>query len=228
MTSYTPTSRMISAIIAIMLCFPVLSNAAVGKKQQFVDHKVKKLEASATGIDPQVLELGVRAYYNADKAGLVKNEKLTIIDYSLDSTEKRMWVFNLKDNSVDYHAHVAHGINSGGNESTKFSNVDGSKESSLGTFVTAETYQGKNGLSLKLDGLDKGLNDNARSRYIVVHGANYVTSSVFPQLGRLGRSWGCPAVSTRISGSLINDIKGGSVMFAYYPEKSLLQSSYLA
>lgn len=85
----------------------------------------------------------------------------------------------------------------------------------------------KNGLSLKLDGLDKGLNDNARSRYIVIHGAKYADPAVIPSLGRLGRSWGCPAISFSISEKLINEIKDGSVMFSYYPEKALLRSSYL-
>lgn len=217
---------MISAIITIMLCFPVLSNAA-NQEKSFVDNTVKKLERHAPSIDPKVLELGVKAYYNADQEGLVKNKELTIVDYSIDSTEKRMWVFNLKDDTLAYNIYVTHGVNSGGRQSTHFSNKDGSKESSLGTFVTAETYYGKHGLSLKIDGLDKGLNDHARSRYIVVHGADYADPSVIPKLGRLGVSWGCLAVSPKLSDSLIKKISDGSVIFAYYPESDLLHSSYL-
>ncbi len=227
MTSSKLTLRMISTIITIMLCFPLLSNAAGNQEKRFVDLTVKTLEKQAPTIDEKVLELGVKAYYNAEKEGLVKNKTLTIVDYSLASTEKRMWVFNLKKDSLSYNTHVAHGVNSGGEKSTHFSNTDGSKESSIGTFITAETYHGKNGLSLKLDGLDKGLNDNARSRYIVIHGAKYADPSVIPSLGRLGRSWGCPAISFNISEGLINEIKDGSVMFSYYPEKDLLRSSYL-
>lgn len=113
------------------------------KKKRFVDLTVKTLEKQAPTIDSTVLELGVKAYYNAEKEGLVKNETLTIVDYSLASTEKRMWVFNLKKYSLSYYTHVTHGVNSGGQNSTSFSNKDGSKESSIGTFVTAETYHGK-------------------------------------------------------------------------------------
>lgn len=227
MTASNLTSRMIATIITIVLCFPILTNAAGNQEQKFVDKTVKVLAKRAPTLNPEVLELGVRAYYNANKAGLVKNQALTIVDYSLDSTEKRMWVFNLKTNTLSYNTHVAHGVNSGGKQSTSFSNVNGSKQSSIGTFVTAETYQGKNGLSLKLDGLDKGLNDNARSRYIVIHGAKYADPSVISSSGQLGRSWGCPAVSFNISSKLINEIKDGSVMFAYYPHNDLLKSSYL-
>jgi hypothetical protein len=136
-----------------------------------------------------------------------------------------MWVIDLKKQKVLYNMHVSHGKNSGEVRSTKFSNVSGSHASSLGVFVTGETYTGKNGYSLRIDGLEKGVNDKARARAIVVHGADYATAAFVKRYGYLGRSHACPAIPQEISRPVINTIKNGSLIFAYYPDRSWLRSS---
>ncbi|MFY0675308.1 MAG: murein L,D-transpeptidase catalytic domain family protein [Bacteroidia bacterium] len=147
----------------------------------------------------------------------VKNNSIiVIIDFSLASTKERFFVIDLENKKLLYHALVAHGRNTGENMAKHFSNTSESKKSSLGLFVTAETYNGKHGYSLKLDGLDKGVNDNARERLIVIHGADYVTHKFASQQGRLGRSWGCPALPPALTKEIINTIKGGYPLFAYY------------
>lgn len=145
-----------------------------------------------------------------------KNSLLVIIDFRLPSTQERFYVIDLKNKKLLYHTLVAHGKNTGENMAKNFSNESGSKKSSLGLFLTAETYTGKHGYSLKLDGLDKGINDNARERLIVIHGADYVTPEYAKQQGRLGRSWGCPALPPTLTKEIINTIKGGYPLFAYY------------
>ena len=183
--------------------------------------------ASAAGaLDASVLELAMSAAACAVRAGdVIAPETLTVIDYSRPSTQKRLWVVDLATREVIYEELVAHGQGSGGNLATAFSNTPDSHQSSLGLFVTAESYVGKNGYSLRLDGLDRGFNDRARERAIVMHGAPYVTSELARTQGRLGRSWGCPAVSDAVARSLIDVVKGGNLVFAYYPDKRFLQSS---
>jgi hypothetical protein len=162
------------------------------------------------------------------KAGMLSEPKtLTVIDYSLPSTERRLWVLDLSDGNTLYHELVAHGQGSGGNIPTDFSNLSGSHQSSLGLFVTAETYVGSNGYSLRLDGLDAGFNDRARERAIVMHGAPYVSESVASTQGRLGRSWGCPALGEHVAREVIERIKGGNLVFAYYPDRAWLNGSPL-
>lgn len=156
-----------------------------------------------------------------------KRDVLTLIDFSRPSTEERLFVFDLKRRKLLFSSVVAHGRNSGGNYATSFSNEYGSYKSSLGFYLTGETYQGKNGYSLTLDGLEKGINDRARERAIVVHGAAYADPSVAARGGRLGRSFGCPAVPQKLSRSLIDAIKGGSVMYIYAPVPEYMAHSPL-
>lgn len=146
-----------------------------------------------------------------------KNRKkpvLTIIDYSKPSTEKRFYVVDLKKKKLIFHTYVSHGVNSGMKTATKFSNIVNSRKTSLGTFLTDTTYYGSNGYSLRLDGLTSGVNDKARERYIVVHGAKYANPSFIERNGYLGRSWGCPALPEKLSRQIIDTIKGGSVIYA--------------
>ena len=167
-----------------------------------------------------IRKMAIRAYH---KVKNVKNKKLIIIDFRLPKDEQRLWVFDMTKNRIIHHTYVAHGVNSGLRYPKKFSNVRGSLKSSLGVALTAETYYGKHGLSLKLDGLEEGFNSNMRQRYVVIHGAKYVREN-----GRVGRSWGCPAVSMERYEEIINDIKGGAVLFSYYPdEKYLRESKYI-
>ncbi|HYE88570.1 MAG TPA: murein L,D-transpeptidase catalytic domain family protein [Vicinamibacterales bacterium] len=184
-------------------------------------------DASAIGnIEMDVFELALGAATCAVKTGAVKNpETLTVIDYSKPSTEKRLWVFDLKSRELVYEELVAHGQGSGANHATEFSNVPDTHQTSLGLFVTDTTYVGKNGYSLRLDGLDRGFNDRARERAIVMHGAPYVSDAFVRSTGRLGRSWGCPAVSAAVARQLIDRVKGGGLVFAYYPDPEWLKAS---
>ena len=177
--------------------------------------------AEAAGLRSGVLELALRAHARARNEGRTASDLLTVIDYSLPSRERRLWVLDLATGAVLEHELVAHGNGSGGDLATTFSNVSGSNQTSLGTFVTGATYQGKHGLSLRLHGLDAGLNDQAHSRAIVVHGADYVNPGIVSTLGRLGRSQGCPALSTAASARIIQRIQGGTVIFSYYPTPAL-------
>jgi hypothetical protein len=150
---------------------------------------------------------------------------LTVIDYSKPSTAKRMWVFDARSHELLYEELVAHGQGSGDNFANLFSNEPETHRSSVGLFVTGETYTGKNGYSLRLDGLDAGFNDHARARDIVIHGAPYVSNGFAAAHGRLGRSWGCPALDAAIAHQLIDRIKGGGLVFAYYPDQKWLKTS---
>lgn len=177
-------------------------------------------------IETDVFDLALGAASCAVKSGAVKNPgTLTVIDYSRPSSERRLWVYDLKTRELLYEELVAHGQGSGANMATQFSNTDESHQTSLGLFVTADTYVGKNGYSLRLDGLDKGVNDRARDRAIVMHGAPYVSEAFVKTTGRLGRSWGCPAISELVARKMIDTVKGGGLVFAYYPDSQWLKSS---
>ena len=149
--------------------------------------------------------------------GVATRPLLTVVDYGLPSTQPRLWVFDLDARRLLYRELVAHGRNTGDDLASAFSNDEGSLQTSLGSFVTGQSYTGRNGYSMRLRGLDQGRNDHAESRAIVVHGASYVDPDVARKLGRLGRSWGCPAVRPAIAHELIDQIKDGSVFFAWHP-----------
>lgn len=177
-------------------------------------------------IAPSIFDLALGATACAERAGAVTAPgTLTVIDYSRPSTDKRLWVFDLNRRELLYEELVSHGSGSGDNLATRFSNEPDSRQSSLGLFVTADTYVGKNGYSLRLDGLEPGVNDRARERAIVMHGAPYVHQELSRTLGRLGRSWGCPAVRSAVAKAIIDRIKGGGLVFAYAPNQPWLESS---
>jgi hypothetical protein len=173
-----------------------------------------------SGINPKVLNLALKAQQKAKNMGIPRKQYLTVIDYSLPSTARRLWVLDMARGKVIHHVHVAHGSGTGDNHAKHFSDSHGSHKSSLGLFLTGSTYQGKHGTSLTLHGLEKGFNGNAASRAIVMHPAGYVKDVG----GRLGRSWGCPAISYA-NASIIQTIKEGSLIFAYYPDNKWLSSS---
>jgi hypothetical protein len=177
-------------------------------------------------IDTDVFDLALGAASCAVKSGAVERPRtLTVIDYSKPSSQKRLWVYDLSTHELIYEELVAHGQGSGANVATEFSNTPDSHQTSLGLFVTEETYVGRNGYSLRLDGLDKGMNDRARERAIVMHGAPYVSPAFVKSNGRLGRSHGCPAVSDVVARELIDRVKGGGLVFAYYPDAEWLKTS---
>jgi hypothetical protein len=159
-------------------------------------------------------------FYALKEKGLIHKDILTVIDFSMSSTKKRLWVIDLSTNTILYNSLVSHGMNSGGEYAKNFSNAPSSNKSSLGFYTTGETYMGKHGLSLKLDGQERGINSNARSRAVVMHGASYANPSILRSQGYLGRSQGCPAIPEALKKEIIKTIKGKSCIFIYHPSRS--------
>jgi hypothetical protein len=182
--------------------------------------------AGVSGISPKVLHLAVSAVGCAVASGDIdKPRTLTVIDYSLPSVEPRLWVFDVATGELLFKELVAHGRNTGENMATRFSDALNSHQSSIGLFVTGDTYVGSNGYSLRLDGLEPGFNSRARERAIVMHGAPYVNDSLGATQGRIGRSWGCPALREAIARNVIDTVRGGGVVFSYYPDQKWLETS---
>jgi len=173
----------------------------------------------------EILGLALRAYDCARSARLVAGRLLTVIDYTLPSTARRLWVIDVTAGRVLLNELVAHGSGSGENYAAAFSNEPGSRQSSLGLFRTEDTYLGEHGESLRLSGLEPGINDRAMARAIVMHGAPYVSSAVIAARGQLGRSWGCLALEPGVDRRVIEQIKGGTALFAYYPDPRWLERS---
>lgn len=216
--------RVVSGLIAV-----VLSVAAVSVRAVDAAAWAPRVDASAearSGISPQVLDLALGAVRCAVASGdITAPATLTVIDYSRPSVEPRLWVFDLRTGDVLFKELVAHGKGSGDNMAQRFSDDENSHASSLGVFVTRDTYMGHNGYSLRLDGLEPGFNDHAMARAIVMHGAPYVSDEVARTEGRLGRSWGCPALREAVSHRIIDTVRGGGVIFAYYPDQKWLKAS---
>jgi len=205
--------------------FTPANNEALGSNA-WIEKQLSILMSQAGDIKQNVLRLSLVAYANARKQGLDNKQLLTVIDYSKPSTEKRLWVFDLKNNRTLFNTWVSHGKNSGGISATSFSNSPGSLKSSLGLFLTDYApYMGGNGYSLRLNGLEPGINHNAYRRSVVVHGAWYVNPDTIRQHGQIGRSWGCPAVSDSLAKPIINTIKDHTLLFVYYPDQSWLSNS---
>lgn len=166
-----------------------------------------------------------RAFAGYRKIDCNNKDILTLIDFTKPSTEERLFVLDMKQKQILYASLVAHGKNSGGKYATSFSNENGSHKSSLGFYTTGNTYQGKNGYSLVLNGLEKGINDRAKERAIVIHGAAYSNPSVAAASGRLGRSFGCPALPQALNKPIINTIKNGTLLFIYADDPNYLSQS---
>ena len=218
------------AISAACLGFVLAAaaGAAPGPVRLPATELATELTRIAPGINPDVVTLAIESLACATRAqGGQAPRRLAVIDYSKHSAEQRLWVFDLEARKLLLVERVAHGSGSGENTTTHFSNLPGSHQSSLGLFRTSETYVGQNGYSLRLDGLEPGFNDRARERAIVIHGASYVSDAMISRRGGLGRSWGCPAVRLEIARPLIDAIKGGQYLFAYYPDTAWLRHSPL-
>lgn len=181
-------------------------------------------ETVPEGISAEVWEHALAAHQGATAAGRTTSLKLTIIDYTRPAIEKRLWVVDVISRAVLLTEYVAHGEGSGDLVPTRFSNRDGTHQSSLGTFITGSTFTGIRGHSLRLHGLEPGINDNAYARGIVIHGTPGVSESR-ARKGTMGRTEGCPAVSSEAAGRLIALIAHGTVVFAWYPETRFLQTS---
>jgi hypothetical protein len=182
--------------------------------------------AETSGISPDLLAMALRAVSCAVRGGDIRTPRtLTVIDYSLPSVDERLWVFEVATGRLLFKELVAHGRNTGENMATAFSDRLNSRQSSIGLFVTGDTYVGSNGYSLRLDGLEPGFNSHARERAIVMHGAPYVNAALARSQGRIGRSWGCPALREAVARDVIDTIRGGDVVFSYYPDDQWLKSS---
>ena len=192
----------------------------------WVAEETRAINSQANNIDPNVLKLSLMAYLKARGEGLDNKEMLTLIDYSKPSSERRLWVFDLKNERVLFNTWVSHGRNSGKMIANSFSNAPGSLKSSMGVFLTtSQAYMGGNGYSLRMQGLERGINDNAYRRDIVFHGAWYVDPNVAKKFGYMGRSWGCPAVPVETVRPLIDTIKDHTIVVAYYPDRNWLRNS---
>ncbi|MCC4589128.1 murein L,D-transpeptidase catalytic domain family protein [Xanthomonas sp. NCPPB 1067] len=189
---------------------------------------IDALARQAPALDRKVLALATEALHCARQRQQVGDDRvLSVIDYSRPSTERRLWVFDLARQRLLFKEWVAHGRNTGENLAATFSNTDGSFQSSLGAFTAQESYTGQNGYSLRLKGLEPGFNDHARDRAIVIHGAPYVSEAIIRSQGRLGRSLGCPAVRPAVARQLIDTLRDGAFVFAYYPDRTWLRQSQL-
>ena len=215
------------------------SKTEVAKPKKIAENKVLSFEEKTELLYNEIeagqytlpnMETFIKAYegYSAlENQGKVENTTLTIVDFSFSSTKERMWVIDMENKKVVLQTLVSHGMNSGTEYAKSFSNQNESFKSSLGFFITGETYNGKHGISLKLDGQEYGLNDNARERAVVVHGADYVSKKLANRQGYIGRSQGCPAVAPEVAKKLINTIKNKSVLFIYHPTRMYVNKSRL-
>lgn len=207
---------------ALPMALAALACVAPARAQDLV----ARLRASAKDINPKVLALALEATECATSRDAVRRPaRLAVIDYTRPSTTRRLWLFDLDKGTLLAHEYVAHGRGSGGNVPTHFSNTEGSYQSSIGLFAAAETYQGNNGYSLRLDGLEPGVNDQARERLLVMHGADYVDPVQGRRQGRLGRSWGCPALRPKVAHEVIDALKDGQLLFAYADDATWLDGS---
>ncbi len=186
------------------------------------------LHTSAPTMSEAVISKVITVLSCGHRADTENNNILTVIDYSLPSNKKRLWVFDLSNNRLLYHTYVSHGLRSGALYANYFSNRSNSRSSSIGTYATSQSYYGRDGVSLKLTGLDVGFNDNAENRAVVMHGGWYVNEVFIKKYGRAGRSWGCPALPLELSTDIINTIKNESLLIIYYPsERWFRQSKFL-
>jgi hypothetical protein len=183
------------------------------------------IDFGSNKLDFEVFKKAYTGFMNLRNEGQTDKDILSVVDFSKPSTAHRLWVIDLQAKKLLINDYVAHGQGSGDLYATKFSNTTNSHQSSLGFYVTDQTYHGKHGLSLRLRGMDEGYNHSAMSRAVVVHGAAYVSDDAVAGMKRLGRSWGCPAVSNQLAPKFINTIKDGTVLFVYAPQQDYLASS---
>mgnify|MGYP003577662069 CR=1 FL=1 len=235
----------ISSLIVGLFSFPIAFAKSVEKKAIHLKDTVSNLSVNdfvptmpsavfvydslklnLAGLNRKAFELAQEGFEKLKQQGTILHDHvISIIDFSLPSTEKRLYVVDLKNYQVLYKTYVAHGKNSGTVMANSFSNKPSSNKSSLGFYKTLSTYMGKHGYSLKLEGLEKGINDKAYERAIVMHGADYVNPNYIPKLGYIGRSQGCPAVASKEATPIINTIKDGSCLFIYSPNTAYQEHS---
>jgi hypothetical protein len=214
--------------IVFILSLSVLAcNNANGTSETSSNSRLIYNQIGNNSLSFEAFDIALRGYWELRDSLRLKDNIISVVDFSQPSNQKRFYIINTHTKKVLYQDYVAHGKNTGVLEAKKFSNTANSNQSSLGFFKTGETYHGKNGFSLKLDGLEKGINDLARKRGIVIHSAYYAEESFIKKYGRLGRSFGCPTLPSENYNEIIELIKDGTLLFIYSPEESYLQSSKL-
>ncbi|MFC7667428.1 murein L,D-transpeptidase catalytic domain family protein [Hymenobacter humi] len=210
-----PVTKSMAGSTSSELRMPSGAFSATAVFDQKLHASYTALGAEQQGLRFETFAKAMTGYLNLRASGHLAEDKqlLTVVDFDLPSTEKRLWVFDLASNKTLFHTLVAHGHNSGENEATNFSNTDQSNMSSLGFYATSSEYTGKHGRSLRLEGLDEGFNTNAAARSVVMHGADYVSEDFIKQNGRLGRSLGCPALPMDMKDEIIEAVNGGTCLF---------------
>ncbi|MDA6070740.1 murein L,D-transpeptidase catalytic domain family protein [Flavobacterium sp. AC] len=209
------------------------STKSIAKVEKFtVEAKIENVYHTLKSNNFNLPELrtfseALKGFYLLKERGVVQKDILTLIDFSLSSNIKRLWVIDLATNTVLFNSLVAHGRNTGEEFASDFSNSNSSYKSSLGFYATGEIYQGKHGASLRLDGLERGVNDHARERAVVIHGADYVSDSFIRDNKRLGRSQGCPAIPVELTDEIIETIKNKSCLYIYHPSRSFAMEEKL-
>jgi L,D-transpeptidase catalytic domain len=247
--------RSIRLPIVFLFAFPILINLSFSSKDLSTADKLRKhiggendssisnlpvaeevkdectdlytlMKLDEKGLSKNAFDLALKGYNNLVKKRMVRNKDIiTVIDFSKPSNEKRLFVIDLKKDTVLFQSLVAHGRNSGFEYAKDFSNEMDSHKSSLGFYITMKTYTGEHGYSLKLKGCERGFNNKAYDRAIVIHGSEYVTEKFLKSAGYLGRSFGCPALPEKINKKIINVIKNGSCLFLYHPTRKYLLTS---
>lgn len=216
-------STLLGAVVTLLPLMP--ASAIVNQPRAISGGLTAALAAAAPELQKNVLQHAVSAMQCALANGMEAAQRLAVIDFSLPSSQPRLWIFDLPGQRLLHRELVAHGRGSGGLKANVFSNTEGSHQSSIGLFRARETYHGKHGYSLRLDGLEPGFNDNARARAIVIHAADYVSQNWIDRQGKIGRSHGCPAVRPQIARRVVDHLKDGQFLFSYYPDQRWLESS---
>ena len=221
--------KLITILIALIMLLTVWSLAQARTQHLPICNIPKEVQAldQVANVNPHVLRLALEAYDCAVSEGYGHHQILSIIDFSLPSSYRRLWIFNLKNNHLLFHTYVAHGVGSGGLMATRFSNIPNSYESSLGLYLTGRSYYGEWGYAMRLHGLTRGFDNNVYRRAIVMHGAPYVSAQMVREYGEIGETRGCTAVPLKLVHPIVNRIREGSFIFAYYPETAWLQDSDL-
>ncbi|MEP7236529.1 MAG: murein L,D-transpeptidase catalytic domain family protein [Ferruginibacter sp.] len=204
----------------------VIADSTLSEDNNTVANTYANMHLFDLGLSKQAFEYAMKGFnYLLQRGKLANDNIISIVDFSLSSSKKRLFVIDLNEQKVLYNTYVAHGVNSGKEYANQFSNNPSSYQSSLGFYETKSTYLGAHGYSLKLDGLEKGINDNANSRDIVIHAADYVNESLIKTQGYIGRSWGCPALPEKLHKPIIDKIKNGTCLFIYSHNNNYLQKS---
>jgi len=208
----------------------VLHNTAVGKIAASVRHLksdcYNQWQLRSAGLSEDAFNYAMKGFDYLNNANMIaKKTIISIVDFSKSSTQKRLFVIDISTGQILFNSLVAHGRNSGNEYATRFSNLPESHQSSLGFYITMGTYNGGNGYSLRLKGCEKGINDKAYERAIVIHGADYVSNQFISNRGEAGRSYGCPALPTDLNKKIIDVIKDGSCLFLYHPTKKYCSRS---